>query len=375
MKKTISIIMAIVIACSMIIVLGACKKTDTSETTAVETTLKRTYELALITDKGNIDDKSFNEGAWNGLKEYGAANGIVPEYYRPTEDSTAARVETIDTAVEKGAKIIVCPGYLFEEAIYIAQDKYPNVYFLLLDGQPHTADYKTYKTAKNVHCILYKEEQAGYLAGYAAVMDGYTQLGFLGGMAVPAVVRYGYGYVQGADAAAAVKGLSKDSVSIKYWYSGVFVANDDIKTKMTGWYTEGTQVVFACGGGIYLSATGAAEAANKKVIGVDVDQSAQSTTIITSAMKDLTASVKLALTSYYDSGKKWNAEFAGTTATLGAKEGCVGLPTAAASWRLTTFTVAEYQTLFAKLADGSIVVSNATDKKPTTTIVKVDYQS
>jgi len=139
-----------------------------------------------------------------------------------------------------------------------------------------------------VHNILYREEQAGYLAGYAAVMDGYTKLGFLGGMAVPAVVRYGYGYVQGADAAAQKLGLAPGSVEIKYWYSGVFAPNDDIKTKMSGWYTEGTEVVFACGGGIYLSATAAADAAGGKVIGVDVDQSAESPTIITSAMKDLT---------------------------------------------------------------------------------------
>jgi len=169
-----------------------------------------------------------------------------------------------------------------------------------------------------VHNILYREEQAGYLAGYAAVMDGYTKLGFLGGMAVPAVVRYGYGYVQGADAAAQKLGLAPGSVEIKYWYSGVFAPNDDIKTKMSGWYTEGTEVVFACGGGIYLSATAAADAAGGKVIGVDVDQSAESPTIITSAMKDLTESVKLALGSLYANKGTWDAEHAGKTAVLGA---------------------------------------------------------
>jgi len=339
------------------------------------TTKKDTYDLALVTDVGNIDDKSFNEGAWNGVKEYAEANNITYAYYRPSEDSTAARVETIKTAIDKGAKIVVCPGYLFEEAIYQAQDLYPDVQFLLLDGEPHTADYATYKTSSNVHCILYQEEQAGYLAGYAAVMDGYTKLGFLGGMAVPAVVRYGSGYVQGADAAAKALGLPQGSIEIKYWYCGGFAPTDDIKNKMASWYTEGTQVVFSCGGGIYLSATAAADAAGGKVIGVDVDQAAQSPTIITSAMKGLTQSVKLALTSIYANNGKWDAAYAGKTAILGAADDCIGLPTSADSWRLTKWTVAEYNVVYASLKDGSVVVSNDIVNNPVVSIVTVDYQT
>lgn len=359
MKKILALVLILALAVSM----GACAAKVS------------TYDLALVTDVGNIDDKSFNEGAWNGVKQYAEENKITYAYYRPSEDSTAARVETIKTAIDKGAKTVVCPGYLFETAIYEVQDLYPNVNFLLLDGEPHTADYATYKTSSNVHCILYKEEQAGYLAGYAAVMDGYTKLGFLGGMDVPAVVRYGFGYVQGADAAAKAKGLAAGAVEIKYWYCGGFAPTDDIKTKMSGWYTEGTEVVFACGGGIYLSATAAAEAAGKKVIGVDSDQSAQSATIITSAMKDLTSSVKLALTSLYANKGKWDAANAGKTAVLGAAEKCVGLPTAAGSWRLTKWTVAEYEVLLAKLVDGSLVVSNVIDTVPTVQLVVVNYQN
>ena len=348
-----------------------------AETTAAATTAAAgTFELALITDVGNIDDKSFNEGAWNGVKNYAEATGIAYAYYRPSEDSTAAREETIGTAIDKGAKIVVCPGYLFEEAIYNVQDKYPDVQFLLLDGQPHTADYATYKTASNVHCILYQEEQAGYLAGYAAVMDGYTKLGFLGGMAVPAVVRYGYGFVQGAEAAATEMKLAAGTIEMKYWYCGGFAPTDDIKTKMSGWYTEGTEVVFACGGGIYLSAVAAAEAAGAKVIGVDVDQSAQSDLIITSAMKELTKSVELSLTAIYANNGKWPADYAGQTATLGAAQECVGLPTAPASWKFTKFTVDQYKAVFAKLVDGSVVVDNSSDPtvKPAVKLITVDYQ-
>jgi len=334
------------------------------------------YEIALVTDVGNIDDKSFNEGSWNGVKGFAENNGITYAYYRPSEDSTEARVETMKDAISKGAKVIVCPGYLFEDAVYEMQTAYPDVNFLLLDGEPHTPDYQTYETTSNTHCILYKEEQAGYLAGYAAVMDGYTKLGFLGGMAVPAVIRYGYGFVQGADAAAQELGMAAGDIEVKYWYSGVFAPSDDIKTKMDGWYTEGTEVVFACGGGIYLSCVAAAEAAGAKVIGVDVDQSAESELIITSAMKALSTSVDLALTSLYANGGAWDADHAGQTAVLGAAEDCIGLPTAEGSWRLETYTVAEYEGLYAGLKDGTVAVDNSfdIDVPPATTVAVVDYQ-
>jgi len=391
MKRILALALVMVMGLALV-ACGGTAKTTTTATTKAETTSAQSdttapaatttkaadgkFELALITDVGNIDDKSFNEGAWNGVKNYAEKNKITYAYYRPSEDSTAAREETIGTAIDKGAKVVVCPGYLFEEAIYNVQDKYPDVQFLLLDGQPHTADYATYKTSTNVHCILYQEEQAGYLAGYAVVMDGYTKLGFLGGMAVPAVVRYGYGYVQGAEAAAKELGLKAGAVTMKYWYCGGFGPTDDIKTKMSGWYTDGTEVVFSCGGGIYLSATAAAEAAGGKVVGVDVDQSAQSKTIITSAMKELTTSVDLALTSIYANGGKWNADFAGKTAILGAADKCVGLPTAAASWKFTKFTVDQYKAVFAKLVDKTIVVDNTFDPtvKPVVKLVTVDYQ-
>lgn len=331
------------------------------------------YEIALVTDVGNIDDKSFNQSAWEGVVAFAKEHKVSYNYYKPTEDSTTARVETIKTAIDTGAKVVVCPGYLFEEAVYEIQNNYPETQFLLLDGEPHDANYN-YKTASNVHCILYQEEQAGYFAGYAAVKDGYTKLGFLGGQDVPAVIRYGYGFVQGAnDAAKEMK--VEDKVSIKYWYSGSFAPTDEIKTKMESWYSDGTEVVFACGGGIYLSATSAAEAANKKVIGVDKDQYFESEAIITSAMKDLTTSVKLALKDLYATNDlKWPTDLAGKTSTLGAADNCVGLPTAKTSWRLTKYTVDEYEKLFEDVKSGKVKISNATDAKPDVAVT-VDYQN
>ena len=315
-------------------------------------------EIALITDVGNIDDKSFNEGSWKGVLKYAQENKKSYAYYRPSEDSTASRVETIETSIDKGAKIVVCPGFLFEEAIYEIQDDFPEVSFLLIDGTPHNAEYTDYKTAKNVHCILYNEEQAGYFAGYAAVMDGYRNLGYIGGVAVPAVMRFGWGYIQGANDAAVKLGLDENAVKMQYNYAGAFVPSTDLGAKMTGWYTAGTEVIFACGGAIYLNVTSAAQAANKKVIGVDVDQRAESNTIITSAMKELTTSVVLALTDFYNNDGKWNDAKAGKTATLGAKDNCVGLPTAPESWGFKTFKLEEYNTLFNLVKTGTKVVND-----------------
>lgn len=370
MKKFFAIMLVLIM---VLAALTGCKKPAENKPADEN---KVNMKIALVTDVGNIDDKSFNQGAWEGVvkfcEEKGLKQGEGYNYYRPSEDSTEARIETISNAINDGATVVVCPGYLFEEALYTVQNNYPEVQFMLLDGEPHDADYN-YETKANVHNILYQEEQAGYLAGYAAVKDGYKKLGFLGGMAVPAVQRYGYGFVQGANAAAEEMGIA-DQVSIKYWYCGGFSPTDDIQIKMAGWYSDGTEVVFSCGGGIYLSAVAAATAAGAKVIGVDVDQSAESDCIITSAMKGLTNSVVIALQNAWDNNGKWSADYAGKTSILGAKDDCVGLPTAEGSWRLNTFTVDEYNTLFAKIKDGSITISNDTENAPAVTIA-VDYDA
>ena len=330
------------------------------------------YELALVTDVGNIDDQSFNQSSYEGMGAYAEANGLTYAYYRPSEDSTDARVESMRAAIENGAKVVVCPGYLFEDSVYLVQDEYPEVNFLLLDGEPHSADYSEYKTAANTHCILYREEQAGFFAGYAAVKEGYTELGFVGGMAVPAVIRFGYGFVQGADVAAQELGID---VNVKYWYADSFSPSDDIKTKAASWYTEGTQVIFSCGGGICTSIIAAAEEGGGKVIGVDSDQYYLSDVVITSAMKDLPNSVQLSLGALYDNGGVWPEDYAGATQTLGAAENCVGLPTADHSWRFENYTIDEYNELYARVQSGEIEISNSTDAMPETVNVTVDDQT
>ena len=316
-------------------------------------------KVALVTDVGTIDDESFNQACWQGVEAWCTDNGIEYTYYQPTEDSTDARVLSVAQAIAEGANTIVMPGYLFGATLTVVMEEYPDARFIAVDvaSGDLTVDYATYyEPAANTACLTFSEEQAGYLAGYAAVKDGYTKLGFLGGMAVPAVIRYGFGFVQGADAAAAELGTP---IEINYTYGGQFFGDANITAKMEGWYSAGTEVVFACGGGIYTSAVEAAKAYNGKVIGVDVDQYYIDECIVTSAMKQLqnvTETVMEAL-----NAGNWDT-YGGKVSNFSLSEGeYVGLPTAAESWRLANYTVEEYEALKAMLKDGTIVVDNNSD--------------
>ncbi|WP_099468933.1 BMP family lipoprotein [Konateibacter massiliensis] len=321
----------------------------TDDTAAQSEASAEGYELALVTDIGTIDDKSFNQGAWEGVVQYAEESGKTYKYYQPAEKTTDSYAETIELAIEGGAKIVVCPGYLFEEAVFIEQDLNPDVKFILLDGEPHNADYSEYKTADNTMAILFQEDQPGFLAGYAAVKEGYTKLGFMGGMAVPAVIRYGYGFLQGAEYAANEMGI--DSVEVSYNYTGGFDATPEVQALAASWYGAGTEVIFGCGGGVGNSVMAAAEASGKVVIGVDVDQSPESATVITSAMKKLSVSVYDGIKSEYD-----GAFAGGQTTTFSAANDGVGLPMDTS--KFTTFSSDDYDTIFGKLAAGEIEIKN-----------------
>ncbi len=306
-------------------------------------------ELALVTDLGTIDDKSFNQGSWEGLKKYGDENSISYKYYQPQEGTTSSYVETIGLAIEGGAKLVVCPGFLFEEPIYIVQDEYPDVTFILIDGEPHNGDNSDRKTNTNVLPILFQEDQAGFLAGYAAVKEGYTNLGFMGGMAVPAVIRYGYGYIQGAEAAAKEMNVP---VTVTYHYTGNFDATPEAKAMAASWYKNGTEVIFGCGGAVGNSVMAAAEEAGAKVIGVDVDQSSESETVITSAVKLLSNSVYDGVKSYYDGSFK-----GGATTVLTVENNGLGL--SMESSKFETFTQGDYDAVYAKLEGGEFKINNS----------------
>ena len=291
-------------------------------------------ELALVTDVGTIDDGSFNQGTWEGLKQYAEEFGKKYAYYQPAEQTDAAYIEAIELAIAGGAKVVVTPGFLFSPAITELQVVYPEITFIFIDADG------AFVPAENTYAIVYAEELAGFAAGYAAVMEGYTKLGFMGGMAVPAVVRYGYGFVQGANnAASVVSGMPDGSVEIKYHYTGGFSATPEVQTLAASWYQSGTEIIFGCGGKLGNSVMAAAEQNGGKVIGVDVDQSPESETVMTSAMKMLGLSVYNALAKYYA------GEFpGGKFETLGIESDAVGLPYETS--RFTKFTKELYDEMY-----------------------------
>ena len=394
MKK----LLALVMAASMALSLAACGGNDaasTADSTATESTsTEATAEeavgeetsagiakIAQVCDVGTIDDESFNQGCWDAIVAYGETNGIDTDYYLPPDDpSDEDRQTLIRNAVNDGADTIVCVGYLYGSSIAWASSEYPDVNFIGVDITAGDINAEG-EIPANVYCITFKEEQAGYLAGYAAVKDGFTQLGFLGGQALPAVIRYGYGFVQGADAAAQELGTN---ISINYWYGNQFFGDANITAKMESWYQNGTEVVFACGGGIYTSAVEAAVKSEGMVIGVDVDQhyvgengvadgAYSYNPFLTSAMKGLGEAVTDALD--HAAAGTWDT-IGGTNGNYGLEEGdYVGLPTAETSWCFTTFTQDEYTALLEKIRSGEVTISNSSDTEPTVSeFTTVDYQ-
>ena len=311
------------------------------------------YQVAFVTDVGQLKDKSFNQGTFDGVKLYAAANGLSYKYYQPANGSEATdddRYDAMKAAVEGGADVVVCAGYLQEAALKKAAIENPETPFVFIDGYPLTDDAGN--TLSNVAGIAFKEEQAGYLAGYAAVMDGFTKLGFSGGGGGtnPACCRYGYGFVQGANAAAAEKDVQVE-MNYSWEYGSSFSASPELQTMANGWYQSGTEVIFACGGSMFQSITAAASANDGAVIGVDVDQSTQSDTVVTSAMKELSDAVEWSLAKVYDDTF---SEIGGVATSLGVEEDAVGLPTD--SWSLTNYTVEQYEEMYQKVKDGTLAV-------------------
>ena len=362
------------------------------------------YAVAMITDYGDITDQSFNQTTYEACKAFCEDNGVEFSYFKPAGDNTADRVAMIEKAVDEGYNVIVMPGYAFGGAIVEAAPEFPDVKFIALDvakgdlleagvakaGEsydynPDNWDLEKYVDMSNVYCAIYQEELCGYMAGYAAVKLGYKSLGFLGGMAVPAVIRYGYGFVQGVDAAAADLGLS--DVTVKYVYGGQFFGDADITAVMDTWYAGGTEVVFACGGGIYTSAVDAAKKANGKVIGVDVDQAGVIANYagvdgltVTSAMKGLYPATYDTLNDVIINGN-W-ANYVGQIATLGLvsaddpEANYVQIPMGEGTQWSDSFTQDDYKAMVADMYNGVITVSNDNSKTASdiATVITVDDQ-
>ena len=394
MKKFLAMILALVMALSLV----ACgdKKDDTKTDDNQGDTTETTYKVAMITDYGDITDQSFNQTTYEACKAFADANKIEFSYFKPAGDNTADRVAMIESAIDQGYNVIVMPGYAFGGAIVETAPNFPDVKFIALDVSAGDLG-EGFVIPANLYCAVYQEELCGYMAGYAAVKLGYKNLGFLGGMAVPAVQRYGLGFVQGVDAAAAE--LKLTDVKVNYVYGGQFFGDADITAAMDTWYAGGTQVVFACGGGIYTSAVDAAKKVEgAKVIGVDVDQAgvianyaagedADQATIdgykaltVTSAMKGLYPTTYDTLTDVILNGnwEKYSAQI-DTLGLVSADDPAlnyVQIPMESTQWADGAFTQDDYKALVKAMFDGTLTVSNDIEKgaKDFATVITVDDQ-
>lgn len=357
MKKSIALLLALVMVLCLAALTGCGETTDGTDASKVPES--NTFEIAVVTDVGQLMDKGFNQGTYEGAQTYAEANGLTYKYYQPANGSNASdndRVAAMNQAIENGAKIIVAPGFLQATAMTQVALANPEVKFLFVDGWALT-DAEG-KIIPNVTAITYKEEESGYMAGYAAVMEGYTKLGFVGGGGGtnPACNRFGYGFVQGAEAAAVEKNVTVD-VKFSFNYGGSFSASTELQTQCAGWYAAGTEVIFSCGGSMFDSVkSAAAEYENAKIIGVDSDQSGESDRVITSAVKDLPNSVSRVLGQFY--AGKWDEELSGKAQNLGAAEDSTGLPTD--TWSMVNFTLDQYNTMFASIKDGSVKIDATT---------------
>lgn len=386
--------MAILLAAAMTGSLAGCGSTqDKNAADASEQKMK----VAMVTDSGDITDQSFNQMTYEACKAWGKENDIEFNYYKPQSDSDEARTASVDQAVADGANVIVLSGYVFAPTVIDESDLYPEVKFLALDvsagdicekgigeGYDYNPDHYNvtdYYNEDNVYCCTYQEELSGFMAGYAAVMLGYRHLGFLGGMSVPAVNRYGYGYVQGADAAAKELGIT-DEVQVEYVCGGQFYGDADITAYMDTWYgSKGVEVVFACGGGIYTSAAEAAVKTGGKVIGVDLDQSVtineyKDGLTVTSAMKGMQVTIDNVLDAILND--EWD-EYVGKIENLGMEspdpaENYVQLPEETTQWD-DTFTKEDYQKLVERMYNGEYEVSSDSTTFPETEITATDYGS
>ncbi len=332
MKK----LFALLVAVLFIFTLSACGREE--------------FEIAMITDAGDIDDESFNQGTWEGIVAYAEENEISHKYYKPSAVSDTAYLNAIDLAVNGGAKIVITPGFLFEKAVWEAQTKHPDVKFILIDGYPHEGDYVP-DVASNTASVFFAEHESGFLAGYAAVKDGYTDLGFMGGMAVPAVVKFGIGYIAGAYYAAKEDNVTLNFPDNRYTYLGDFEAKAEHKNAAASWYNGGTEIIFAAAGGAGSSVMSAASESSTDVmmIGVDVDQSGNSDTVLTSAMKELGIAVQQLLEAHYAD------EFpGGEILTKDVTEDGVGLPMETS--RFDTFSESQYLAIYTAIENGSVVV-------------------
>ncbi|MDA3851686.1 MAG: BMP family ABC transporter substrate-binding protein [Spirochaetaceae bacterium] len=354
MKKAITLLMVLVLALALPL---SCKKKDNNAAGA------EAMKVGMVTDAGTIDDKSFNQGTWEGILLAEQDMDIETKYLKPTGTTEADYMKEIGNLIDAGYTFIVTPGFKFETAIFAAQDKYPEAKFVLIDGTPHNADWSEFRAEANVVSIFFAEHESGFLAGVATALQLQEgALGFIGGMEIPPVQKFNWGFQQGVIYANANLGTMVTMDAENILYQGSFsdvAAGQQLAAQM---FDKGVKAIFCAAGGVGVGAINeaksrAASGEEVWIVGVDVNQYADglyndysNSIILTSAMKRIDQAA-------YDMIK---AELAGTypggeTLTFNASNNGVGIPEE--NPNLSADVEAKVKEVFAAIQAGDIVVS------------------
>ncbi|WP_294806551.1 BMP family protein [uncultured Gemmiger sp.] len=307
--------------------------------------------ITLITGPEGVEEGA-DAALWQGISAFAYNFGYVPKNAAAASGSAEDLQAALTQAADSGSKVVVCRGDAMAQIVYTLQDQYPDTYFMVVDAEAHSADYSDYTAKDTVRCVLFSETQAGYLAGYAAVSEGYQTLGFVGAEEMPDTVRYCTGFMQGAEKAAEQQG---NQITLRVWYTGTKEYSDAVADRMAYWYNDGTQVIFAADeASLQAVLAGAAQTENDaKAIAARWDHSAQDEAILFSTLHCYNTMVQQELYAFFAAGGQWQqAADTGHTETVGLTENMIAL--SADTWRLSKFTKKNYNTLYEKLRSGAL---------------------
>lgn len=348
-------IFALVLCAAVLCCIG-CKQNE-NERNGIQEPISK---IALITDVIELEEDFHTAAVWQGIANCGDANGIEYARYRPEQATVDAICTQFDAAVADGAKVIVCKGTLFAGALAKMQEKYPEVKFIAID----ISEASIGNLAENTHCVLFRQEQAGYLAGYAAVKDGFTKLGFMGEFETENYSNYGYGFVQGANDAA----LENDThIELTFGYASDYNSPEEALAALDEWYASGLEIAMVSANDTFMKS--AAELAVKNfcyIAGTNIDQSYLGSNFdynpfMTSGMKGITEAVDATLEMVL--AGNWKSHLGGQTLRFGLQSGnYLYLPESEGLWLFENFTLEEYNILKNSLSSGNITINNAMPK-------------
>ena len=326
---------------------------------------KKDLKVGMVTDAGTIDDKSFNQGTWEGIEKAKADLKIESNYLKPAGTTEADYMKEIGNLFDTDYKFIVTPGFKFETAIFQAQDKYPDAKFVIIDGAPNngkTGADRVEKVGDNAVAIFFAEHEAGFLAGVAASLQlKEGELGFIGGMEIPSVQKFNWGFQQGVKYANENLGTKMNIKAENVVYQGSFdnvAAGQQLAATM---FDNGVKAIFTAAGGVGVGAINEAKTratAGKEawIVGVDVDQYADGiyrddkSIILTSAMK------KVDSASYEMVKAELDGKFpGGQTLTFDAKNDGIGIPKE--NPNLSKETTDKVDEIFNQIKEGKITVA------------------